>query len=129
MNTVRSLIVLAVATGISGCTALGFATDMAIHSALEKEFCDDGPSCPSSDRELFFTKKGLKQDLKIVGGVIDDVQQANKQAELAKVEQEQANNPAPPAPKILVCKDVVDGQQRCYPKSYYQGMYIDEDAE
>lgn len=124
MKLVGVLIWVGAAALLNGCTVLGFATDMALISASEKRACNHSSqnSCRSDGgEELFFTAEGLKQDIKIVKNVIDQIEDANP--DQVEVELE-LQTPKPEQPKVVVCKKVIDGQQKCYSAEYYRDMYI-----
>ena len=65
MKLVKELGIISLALVMSGCTVLGFATDMALFSASEDNQTPGDPRHGKST-ELIFTKEGLKQDAKVV---------------------------------------------------------------
>jgi hypothetical protein len=124
MKFVNVLILTGVAALLNGCTVLGFATDLALIGASEKSACNHSTqnSCRSDGgEELFFTAEGLKQDIKIVKKVIDQIEDANP--DQVEVEPE-LQTLKPERPKVVACKKVIDGQQQCYSAEYYKDMYI-----
>lgn len=124
MKLVNVLILTGAAVLLNGCSVLGFATDMALIAASEKRACNHSSqnACRSDGgEELFFTAEGLKQDIKIVKKVIDQIEEANP----VQVEVEpELQTLKPEQPKVVACKKVIDGQQKCYSKEYYRDMYI-----
>jgi hypothetical protein len=115
MKLLKELGLIALVLTLSGCTVLGFATDLALASAL------DGNSKPGDpnyvdNTELFFTQKGLKHDVKVVKNLMDELSDSSNNFTSVSQENKQTQPRA--------CKSVEDGKQQCYAPEYYQDMYI-----
>ena len=97
----------------SSCTVLGFATDILVISA------DNGAeNVDTSQQQLFFTNKGLKQDAKLVKEWEDDL--SSSKEDLNPLFEQKSLHSA------LICKNVVHGKQQCYAPEYYKDMYIQQ---
>ncbi|MCF2947647.1 hypothetical protein L0668_05980 [Paraglaciecola aquimarina] len=114
----------------NGCTVLGFATDMALISAIEDDTCKNSSSranCRANNKtalgDLLFTELGLEQDVKIVKKVMEQIDET-KNEELVEPENV---IPTPEKPPVVACKKVTNGQQQCYSADYYKDMYITEE--
>lgn len=95
----------------NSCTVLGFATDMALMSVIDHGDNEDAPQ-----EELFFTNLGIKQDAEFVAKLVTEIPSAKKNLN------PQVEEKTPPT--TLICKNIVDDKQQCYPPEYYQDMYI-----
>lgn len=103
---------------LSGCTVLGFATDLALHSAIDDRQNASDPSY-AKNTELFFTQEGLAHDIEVVKGLVQELSQANDDVPPVSVKKK--------LPQSLSCKSVREGKQQCYSAEYYKDMYIKED--
>ncbi|MFT4809975.1 MAG: hypothetical protein ACJAXM_000564 [Arenicella sp.] len=116
MKFVKELGLISFALGMSGCTVLGFATDLALLSASDGNETQGDPH-NRNGTELFFTQEGLKHDMKAAKRLMDELSVSNH--DFTPVFQKDTKS------QPLACKNVKDGQQQCYPPEYYKDMYID----
>jgi hypothetical protein len=105
-----------------GCTVLGFASDVSLHSMLDNIHEINQAHSVNDEDPLFFTHIGLKQDIKIVNEFLQDVAKAN-QAKSVQVPDERRLFPANYANKWL-CKQLQSELGDCHDADYYQQFYI-----
>lgn len=121
MNLPKLLVLIGIASFITGCTAIGFVADVALNTVVEDAVCDDVSNCRAGSSSqgipLIFTKAGIEQDAEMVKKLIDEVEKSKTQAKNIQVPM------LPEQPKVVACKELVKGKQQCYPASYYKGMY------
>jgi hypothetical protein len=117
----KTLSLLLVLSTLRGCTALGFATDMAFYTVLGPP--KNGGSNNNNDEHenpLPFTTIGLEQDAKVVSKFLSDAAKSN--AEIAPVAQDSPLFPANYANK-KVCEQANSLVTECYSAEYFQTFY------
>lgn len=119
MKLVKMLGLTSLALAMSGCTVLGFVTDVALISALDRDQ-KAGEHNYARNNELFFTQEGLKHDAKVVKDLIDQLSDSNNDFTPAVRDDKQVQS--------LACKNVKNGKQQCYPAEYYEDMYIKDET-
>jgi hypothetical protein len=115
MKLVKIAVLCSLILVANSCTVLGFATDMALLSVLH-----DGDNVDASKEKLFFTIEGLEQDAMLITKVVAQLP-SSKEAFKPLFEKKSLTT-------TLICKDVVDGKQQCFPPEYYKAMYIEDGA-
>lgn len=122
MKYCRLLVCLLGVALTQGCTVLGFASDLALSSTIEDVNEGKRKDAPFYIEPMYFTNKGLEQDIKIVSGLLKGMVKA-KQTDTVVVEQEIRLFPANYANKEL-CKQTNSDVGECHGPDYYQGFYI-----
>ncbi|WP_339722219.1 hypothetical protein [uncultured Paraglaciecola sp.] len=117
MNGLKTLALITVLGALHGCTVLGFATDLAILTAADRNQ-KSGEPMHTDNTELFFTNEGLKHDVKVVKKLVEEFAASDNDFTADFQENDGA--------KVLACNNVRDGKQRCFMPEYYQDMYITE---
>ena len=120
MKLLKNMALIFLTVALNGCTVLGFATDLALESASDNNHKQGEPN-HGYNSPLFFTKEGLKHDVKVVKNLMNEL--SNSQDDFKPALQEEKLIPA------LTCKNVEDGKQQCYPPEYYKDMYIKDDID
>ena len=111
----KNLCLVICVLALNGCSVLGFATDLALISASDR---NTNPGDPShrNNHGLYFTQEGIKHDVEAVKNFMEEV--SDSQNDFSPVYQEEKKT------QPLACKNVEDGKQQCYPAEYYADMYI-----
>ena len=109
---VVALFCLVIAT--NSCTVIGILSDTAIQAVSDSNNERRNGHRNRSEIEPFFTKKGLEQDVRLVKSLM-----AKLPDQKEKLVPQEVNKEAD-----RVCKNVLNGQQQCYPSEYYKEMYI-----
>ena len=103
----------------SACSVVGILADTAIQTVSDNHNERRTGQRHRTEIEPFFTKIGLEQDVKLVKGLIAKLPEKKDTAVPQEVNLDQ----------VLACKNVLDGQQQCYPPEYYKDMYIEDSAK
>lgn len=109
---VVALFCLVIAT--NSCTVIGILSDTAIQAVSDSNNERRNGHRNRSEIEPFFTKKGLEQDVKLAKVLMAQL----PDKKIKPVPEEVKKEP------ILACKNVLRGQQQCYPPEHYKEMYI-----
>jgi hypothetical protein len=118
MKLIKVAVLSSLVLVANSCTVLGFATDIVVLSAVT-----GGNDVDVGQQELFFTKEGIKHDAKLVKELVAELSSSkNDLNPILPIFEEKGQATA------LMCKNVQDGQQQCYPPEYYKDMYITDSA-
>ena len=100
---------------LNGCSVLGFATDLTLISASDRNTKPGDPS-HMNNYELYFTQEGIKHHVEAVKNFMEGV--SDPQSDFSPWYQEKTQT------QPLACKNVADGKQQCYSAEYYADKYI-----
>ena len=114
MKLLKVVVLLSFFLVANSCTVVGIFADTAIQSASDDNIERRTGQRGRSEIEPFFTKKGLEQDVKLVSTLMAKLPNKKERPALQEVNKQ----------PILVCKNVLNGQQQCYSPEYYKEMYI-----
>jgi hypothetical protein len=114
MKTLKVIVLFSFVLVSNSCTVIGIFADTAIQIALDDNIERRTGLRSRTEIELFFTKKGLEQDVKLAKILMAKLPEKKVRLDPQKVNKE----------PVLVCKNVLNGQQQCYSSEYYEDMYI-----
>lgn len=111
----KNLCLVICVLALNSCSVLGFATDLALISASDRN-TKPGDQRHKNNYELYFTQEGIKYDVEAVKNFMEGV--SDSQNDFSPLYQEKIQT------QPLACKNVADGKQQCYSAEYYADMYI-----
>jgi hypothetical protein len=114
MKTLKVIVLFSFVLVSNSCAVIGIFADTAIQIALDDNIERRTGQISRSEVELFFTKKGLEQDVKLAKILMAKLPEKKERLDPQEVNKE----------TVLVCKNVLNGQQQCYSSEYYEDMYI-----
>jgi hypothetical protein len=114
MKFLKVVVLFSFVLVVNSCTVIGIFADTAIQIASD-DYIERRTGLRSrTEIEPFFTKKGLEQDVKLVKILMAKLPEKKERPDPQEV------NKKP----VLVCKNMLNGQQQCYSSEYYEDMYI-----